>query len=245
MSSSPFYALHEIFAFYIASENQFCNYLFTRLKIDTDQCTRQPVAMQRALKVLGLHKTILQAHIGQLTNMIKLLRNKETAPWVRLESAENIGMLPQVQPHLSRQNSGVHERPSQPTDPRKDATLERAASDLLVDYEEVLQRETTLLQSYDNSMNEIRNLAMLLEAQRGIEQAEGVARLTLLAFLFIPLSFTSSFFGMNFKEFVGDGLSLWVWFAVSIPIFLVSLGVCFADKLQQTWRITIGVRLFL
>jgi len=54
----------------------------------------------------------------------------------------------------------------------------------------------------------------------------------LLAFFFIPLSFTASFFGMNFKELGSSNqdLSVWVWFIVSVPIFGVSVLLCFWSK---------------
>ena len=64
------------------------------------------------------------------------------------------------------------------------------------------------------------------KSQKAILQAEDVARLTRLAFIFIPLSFTASFFGMNFSQFTnGALLSIWIWFVVSVPFLLVSLAL--------------------
>lgn len=77
---------------------------------------------------------------------------------------------------------------------------------------------------------------MLAEAQRSISQAEGLARLTFLAFLFVPLSFTTSFFGMNFRELIGDdgpNLSVYIWFAVSVPIFAISLSFLFWERVRD------------
>ena len=48
--------------------------------------------------------------------------------------------------------------------------------------------------------------------------------LTQLAFFFIPLSFVSSFFGMNVDEFGSDnGIKLWMFFVTSITLTSVVL----------------------
>jgi Mg2+ and Co2+ transporter CorA len=87
-------------------------------------------------------------------------------------------------------------------------------------------------------MHIVINNNMLVESQRAIEQAAGVAKLTRLAFFYIPLSFTTSFFGMNFVQFGTGELSIWLWFAVSIPIFFVSvlfLAVDLPALAKVTW----------
>ena len=115
----------------------------------------------------------------------------------------------------------------------EDKPTATAAAQLIKDYEHILERTDALIQAYSEGMEDIQTSAMLLESRKAIEQARSVARLTFLAFLFIPLSFTASFFGMNFREFVGDGLSIWVWFVTSVPVFGVALGVCFWDDTRE------------
>jgi hypothetical protein len=65
------------------------------------------------------------------------------------------------------------------------------------------------------------NAVLYLQSQKAIQQAEGVVKLILLAFFFVPLSFTTSFFGMNFNE-LNRYKSIWTWFAVSGPLLLLS-----------------------
>ena len=77
----------------------------------------------------------------------------------------------------------------------------------------------------EKGMAVIMNNAMLAETRRSVSQANGVAKLTFIAFFYIPLSFVCSFFGMNFEELGTGKLSLWTWFATSIPIFAFTL--CF------------------
>lgn len=48
------------------------------------------------------------------------------------------------------------------------------------------------------------NIASIAEARRGIQQGKDVFKVTLLAAVYVPLSFATSLFGMNFKEF-GQG----------------------------------------
>ena len=97
------------------------------------------------------------------------------------------------------------------------------ASKLLKDFEYLAVRAKTLSAYCDRGMNIVMSNNMLVESQRAIEQAAGVAKLTKLAFFYIPLSFTTSFFGMNFTQFGTGVLSIWVWFAASTPVFVVSV----------------------
>jgi Mg2+ and Co2+ transporter CorA len=98
-----------------------------------------------------------------------------------------------------------------------------AATSLLEDFEYLSNRAKALSLHCDRGMNIVMNNNMLLESQRAMEQAAGVAKLTRLAFFYIPLSFTASFFGMNFKQLGTGVLSIWVWFAASLPVFLISI----------------------
>ncbi|KAK8217441.1 hypothetical protein M8818_001197 [Zalaria obscura] len=56
---------------------------------------------------------------------------------------------------------------------------------------------------------------------RNIELAERVARLTRLAFVFIPPSFICTFFGMNVLQLGTEGPDIWVWFAIAVPVSLL------------------------
>jgi Mg2+ and Co2+ transporter CorA len=64
----------------------------------------------------------------------------------------------------------------------------------------------------------------ILESQKSIEQSEQVNKLTRLAFVYIPLSFISSVFGMNVKEIQANP-SIWVFFATAIAFTFLSICV--------------------
>jgi Mg2+ and Co2+ transporter CorA len=116
--------------------------------------------------------------------------------------------------------------------------VNRMAETLLEDYRHIEIRIKRLSTRCSAGMTLIMNTALLAESRRGFEQAGGMARLTLLAFFFIPLSFTSSFFGMNFKELGNNNLnlSIWVWFVVSVPIFVLSVVLCFWSSVHNWAR---------
>lgn len=71
----------------------------------------------------------------------------------------------------------------------------------------------------------IGNLA-LQESRKSIQQANTVGRISFLAFVFIPLSLATSFFGMNISELTGSGAS-WKTFVIStLCLCALVLMVC-------------------
>lgn len=76
-----------------------------------------------------------------------------------------------------------------------------SATTLLKDYEYLLERAETLSKSCDRGMDMARNNVMVAESYRSFQQARRVSKLTFLAFIYLPASFSTSFFGMNFKQF--------------------------------------------
>lgn len=71
----------------------------------------------------------------------------------------------------------------------------------------------------------IGNVA-LEESRHSIRQAKSVGRVTFLAYVFLPLSLITSFFGMNIQELNGQG-ARFRWFIVSTVCFsLFSFSCC-------------------
>ena len=71
-------------------------------------------------------------------------------------------------------------------------------------------------------------------SERSIMQAKSVNRLTKLAFVFIPLNFASSIFGMNFKELGTGPLSIWIFgVTASLLVVLVALTIFGVSKLPK------------
>ena len=116
--------------------------------------------------------------------------------------------------------SGVH----------KDST---AIDPLVEDWSHLLELVQTLAAKCVEGMDIIVSTIQLQESREAIKQARGISRLTLLAFFFLPLSLTTSFFGMNFRELGTGSLSVWVVFVVWVPVIVISAVLCFWEGCKQ------------
>lgn len=104
-----------------------------------------------------------------------------------------------------------------------DSNSERAASRLLKeDLEEILE-DGYRLELEMRERIQVHVAAMSLqESRKGIQQANSVGRLTQLAFIFIPLTFTTGVFGMNIES-LKDGAPLWKFWVTATTISLGAL----------------------
>ena len=69
-----------------------------------------------------------------------------------------------------------------------------AAKNLEQDYTHLLDRAETLHMRAGEAISVLMSSISISESQKAMEQAQRVERLTFLAFIFVPLSFTTSFF---------------------------------------------------
>jgi Mg2+ and Co2+ transporter CorA len=104
---------------------------------------------------------------------------------------------------------------------------------LVEDFKHLACRGHDLVTQTLEGMNFISNGVMLEESRSAIAKADGMHRLTLLAFFFIPLSFTTSLFGANFKEFGTGILSIWVLAATLVPATALATIMCFWDSISK------------
>jgi len=66
-----------------------------------------------------------------------------------------------------------------------------------------------------------------------------MGKLTFLAFMFVALSFTTSFFGMNVNELKGGTLGIKYWGALSILVLGAALAMIYLDLIGASlmlWR---------
>jgi hypothetical protein len=91
------------------------------------------------------------------------------------------------------------------------------------------------LVSYQNwaerLMNVITTSVNLMEMEKTIADSKSLARLTVLGFFFIPLSFIATIFSMGGEFLVGQS-KFWIYFAVSVPLTLLVFAVAFGK-----WKI--------
>ncbi len=120
------------------------------------------------------------------------------------------------------------------------------------DFRYLLSRARALVGMCDRAMSIVMNNTAVVEAKRSYDLAEGVAGLTRfgtrLTLLYIPTSFLTSFFGMNFHQFGQGSHSLWLFFAVALPVFAVSCAFAVWDlwgmllRFGETAKASVGCR---
>ena len=136
---------------------------------------------------------ILESHEVRLREVIEVIRRRGTPDWPRPLSKEE------------RQIS------------------EKAAEELERDYAQLLHFVQSLQHRCEKGMRIVLGKASIRQGELAHLQSLRVAKLTQLAFFYIPFSFMTGFFGMNVSEFGTGHLQLWLWFATSIPVFLISV----------------------
>jgi Mg2+ and Co2+ transporter CorA len=114
---------------------------------------------------------------------------------------------------------------------------------LIRDYTFILERYEAMARSLREAMNYNASMASLEESRLGIQQNRSVKRLTKLAFIFIPLSFVTSVFGMNVDVLSVDGARWWTTIIgagiVYCPI-VVSLIVIALKQTAKDYPMTAG-----
>ncbi|EPE26482.1 Magnesium transport protein CorA, transmembrane region [Glarea lozoyensis ATCC 20868] len=95
-------------------------------------------------------------------------------------------------------------------------------------YRRMLARARLLEQHIrDDIQLNVGNLS-LQESRKSLQQADNIGRISILAFVFVPVSLVTSFFGMNIKEVTGSGAP-WRTFLIS------AAGLCVALLLVCAW----------
>ncbi|MCJ1248406.1 hypothetical protein MMC30_005623 [Trapelia coarctata] len=122
-------------------------------------------------------------------------------------------------------------------DDKARATQAAKARSLQRYYEYLHHRAEALSWSWScrAGMETLTSSSVLAENRKAMKNAEDVRKLTILATLFIPFTFTCSFFGMNFVEFGQGKLSLWVWVVASVS-FVGGFFAVSSDKLPEYLR---------
>ncbi|KAL9078238.1 MAG: hypothetical protein Q9157_002856 [Trypethelium eluteriae] len=194
-----FYAAQGPILFAAASENQFLNMIEAKLRQELDA---RGLIQQRnpTLSNLLYTQQILDRHVQQIRENIASIQGRDRGEWPR-------GSL-----NTNKQNKA-----------------DQAVAKIDRNFEHLLARAQILHEQCSRGVQIVMNNANVKEAREAMSQSEIVAKLTRLAFIFVPLSFTSGFFGMNFAQFGSGKLDLWVWFAVTIPVLTLALLFMYYD----------------
>lgn len=153
------------------------------------------------LEQLILHKHLLDDHADRHEDVLRFISSPVLARW-----ASN---LTQDQNAIARES--------------KDAVK--------ADFEFLLSRYRQLSLHYQDAITMLVSATSLAESQKQITLAEQVTKLTILATIFLPLSYCTSIFGMEFVEL--DQLSIWIWVAVTVSVGLATFAVYWWGERQR------------
>ncbi|KAM3457482.1 hypothetical protein NHJ6243_007819 [Beauveria neobassiana] len=106
---------------------------------------------------------------------------------------------------------------------RRTRRTDRARREVEQDFEYLHEHAETLYRRCQEEMAVLMNSLAILESEKAIAQAGQMARLTFLAFIFVPMAFVSSFFSMNVPEL--QSVPLWAWFVASTVILTQASNV--------------------
>lgn len=226
MRASPLYALSDVFRHSACSSNQKVN----MLHIHADEALRRAHRDESlSLADLRFIKKVLDDHAAYLREVIAFLEGA-TAAWIiqqpQLEqAASSLGVVGASSTNGKKAGAGAGEKKM-----ISDVT-ETTQRELFEDFRHLLHRVEKLADRCKDGTDIILSGAQLRESQKAIDQAEEVKMLTKLVFIFAPLSFLTSVFGMNFVApswRVGVG----VFFAGS-----VLLAICLSMIMYQSPRL--------
>lgn len=150
---------------------------------------------------LSYHQQMLDGVIRTLRENIRTIQMRGSAAW----------------PHATE--AGLQEK------------AERAAALLLVDYEELLHRARSLYERCENNTRLIMNQAAIAESKRSLRQTTEVVGLTRLASIFVPVTFATSFLGMNMAIFGQGTIPIWAWFVIALPLTILTFVLMYG----RTW----------
>ncbi|QYS95326.1 hypothetical protein H0G86_002619 [Trichoderma simmonsii] len=223
MRASPLYALGDIFRHSACSSNQMVNMLMGRVE-DALRASYLDRHEGLSLKDLRFIKNVLDEHSAYLEEVVWFLQSGLSA-WLSPQPTSN---FPQHTNQSMNMESSATNNKSGMGNKKLSGAIDATQIELLEDYRCLLRRCQRLAARCKDGTDIIINGAALRESQRGIEQAEEVKLLTKLVFLFAPLSFVTSIFGMNFVDLsVKQGLAALLTVAVFLLIaLLVALSKC-------------------
>lgn len=100
-------------------------------------------------------------------------------------------------------------------------------SELRRDLDFLLQEADTLINLCESGKSTIMSSFSVFQSKRSAEESRLVTQLTKatnrITFIFLPISFVTSVFGMNFKQFGQGPLSITIWAAVTLPLLALCI----------------------
>lgn len=227
-----------LFAHAAFSEVQFLNLMESRIQIQISNITEG--ISGDALGTLHFFSSILNRHSQQLKDSIHALRRLDGG---RSRRSKKVGAENPIEKTATSPVRDI-DTPRETLEINVTKDIESSSSDgtftakgLLTDYEHLHTRCANLSKTCTQGITLAMNKMTIEESRKAIEQSERVKKLTLLATLFIPLSFSSSLLGMNIDLLGQNAVKFWWFFILCIPITLSAYAFYLWDLqvLKQWW----------
>lgn len=193
MGRDALYALSNVLQISAASQRHLLSVLWGLLDAEMDLAGQVPSSAAPMSSVCYLKK-VADRHIGRLASTVLILENREQHGWPR----------------------------APPGTPEREEA-DRAVTTLLRDFSNLKEEAQRLSASLGESIEFLSSNTAFMESVKSISNARRVERLTLLATIFLPLTFTCSAFGMNFSLFGQGKLSIWIYFPTAAIVVGASL----------------------
>lgn len=100
------------------------------------------------------------------------------------------------------------------------ASAEEAVGSLMEDYQYIERNVSDCGARLESMLPTVTSLVQIVDSRRSFAETANVSRLTVLALIFVPLSFVASLFSMN-QDLGPGGNHFWLYFAVAIPVTIV------------------------
>ncbi|TGO26529.1 hypothetical protein BPAE_0057g00050 [Botrytis paeoniae] len=109
-------------------------------------------------------------------------------------------------------------------DSLKERVLSEWRCEVMKDYQFLENKVMIQMKQNSASIPLLTAMIAVEESRKAIQQANDVKALTVLATVYIPLSFVAGVFGMNLAELnSGVDVDIWLYFAISIPVTIASM----------------------
>jgi hypothetical protein len=224
-----------LFAHAAFSEVQFLNLMESRIQIQIDLIVAEYPA--DALATLQYFTNILNRHAQQLKDSARALCKlaEQNTQGSNGAKAEGLPMT------VTMPSGHCIWLPSETESARKLSSLRSDGTftpmGIMEDYDQLRVRCIDLSRMCTRGINLAMNKATIEESRKAIEQSRRLKRLTLLATLFIPLSFSSSLLGMNIDLLGQNAVKFWWFFVLCFPITLIAYSFYLWDLhcIKRCW----------
>ncbi|KAH8431047.1 uncharacterized protein LDX57_008708 [Aspergillus melleus] len=205
------------------SEVQFLNLMESRINIQINTITQGVPA--DALETLQYFYNILNRHAQQLKDSTQAIyrlaeRGSHGLEDVKIDNHIPKGAVPMGAGRGRRRQTSETETARTVGSDNSDGPF--TPKGLLGDYEQLHVRCVELSKMCTWGITLAMNKATIEESRKAIEQSERLKKLTLLATLFIPLTFSSSLLGMNIDLLGQNAVKYWWFFVLCVPTTLAA-----------------------